>query len=542
MTLFDTHRIANAASGRGVSRRAALKWGVGGLAAVAAGRSVVATRVGAAAAAQGVTADGVAAALPEVEKLAQQAVDAAGVPGLAIAVVYRNEIVYLKGLGVRATSASEQVDPDTVFQLASMSKPIAATVVAAIVGDGLASWDSRLSNLLPDFALSDPWVSREVTIRDCFCHRTGLPGSAGNDLEAVHFDREEILHRLRYLQPASSFRSHYAYSNFGLTAGGVAAARATGMSWEEVSAARLYQPLGMTATSSRFADYEAATNRALLHVLIDGRWEAAFTRDPDAQSPAGGVSSTARDLAQWVRVELSGGKLGNRQVIDADALAQTHEPQIVRGTNFVTGEPAYYGLGWNVDYDEQGRMFWGHAGAFSLGARTYVSLLPAENLGIVVLANAFPTGVPDGIAAAFYDLVLNNALSRDWIAFWNKPYDQLYQAFGASAAEYANRPTPAAPPLPAAAYLGAYANDYFGTITIVEENGGLTLRIGPEQEAQPLTHFDRDIFTHIPAPEPPAPPFGVTFSIAPDQTAHQVVLEVYDDAGQGTFTRVSSGG
>ena len=482
--------------------------------------------------------DNVRAALPALEQLAQAAVDKTAVPGLAIAVVYQDMVVYLKGFGVRAAGTHEPVDPDTIFQLASMSKPFASTVVAGLVGDGVLSWDSRITDLDPSFQLYDPWVTREVTVRDFFAHRSGLPGTAGDDLESVGYDRNEILRRLRYLKPVTSFRSHYAYSNFGLTAGASAAARTIGKSWEDVAAARLYHPLGMMSTSSRFADYAAATNRALLHVRVDGTWVPKFTRQPDAQSPAGGVSSTARDVAQWMRLQLAGGTFNGQQLIAAEALAETHVPQMVRGTNPVTGGPGFYGLGWDVDYDDQGRVFWHHAGAFSLGARTEVSLLPAEDLGIVVLANAFPTGVPDGIAASFYDLVLHGHLTRDWIAFWNTLYDQFAASFSAGAAAYAQPPSPVAPALPSAAYVGTYTSDYVGTIEISDQDGALTLQLGPAHKTFPIRHWDRDMFLYEPDAELPGVVSGVTFGIGAAHHAQQVVLENFNNDEQGTFTRV----
>lgn len=480
----------------------------------------------------------VAAALPVLERLAHATVAQGGVPGLSIAVVYQDQVVYLKGFGGRAAGKDAPVDADTVFQLASMSKPMAATVVSAMIGEGAASWDSRLVDLTPDVQLFDPWVTREVTIRDCFCHRTGLPGTAGDDLEDVGFGREEILSRLRYLKPASSFRSQYAYSNYGLTAGAVAAAAAAGLSWEAAAAAKLYQPLGMTATSSRVADYQAASNRALLHVRVKGQWIAKFSRDPDPQSPAGGVSSTARDAAQWMRLELGQGIHAGKRLIPAAAMAQSQGPQIPKGTNLVTGGPAYYGLGWNVDYDEAGRIFWNHAGAFSLGARTFVNLLPAAGLGIVVLANAFPTGVPDGLAWAFYDQVLIGKQSRDWIAIWNQAYEALYQAFYATSAAYTTPPAQPAPALPVAAYVGTYANAYFGELVIDGGPGGLTLRIGPRKTTFPLRHWNRDTFLYEPGPEVPGADYRVTFSIGTDGTGEQLVIDGLNTDGQGSFTRV----
>jgi CubicO group peptidase (beta-lactamase class C family) len=250
------------------------------------------------------TKDKVISALPALETMAQRMVDEDQVPGLSIAVVYRDEVVYLKGFGVGEAGTGEAVDADTVFQLASLSKPIASTVVAALVGDEAVSWDSRIADIDPTFQLYEAYPTAQVTISDLFAHRSGLPGNAGNELEQLGYDRDTILHRLRLVKPESSFRSKYSYSNFGLTEGAVAAAKAVGMSWEDASEAKLYQRLGMSSTSSRYEDFLTRSNRASLHAMIDGKWQATVKRDPDPQSAAGGASSNARDLAQWLRVTL----------------------------------------------------------------------------------------------------------------------------------------------------------------------------------------------------------------------------------------------
>src|SRR5262245_1103807 len=281
-----------------------------------------------------VTPDKVKAALPELEKFVQQAMQMTGVPGVSIALVHQDKVVYLKGFGVREVGKTDPVSAETVFQLASASKPIASTVVAAVVSEGLVSWDSRVSQLDPAFQLYEPYATSQVTIRDLFNHRSGLPGEAGNELEKIiGYSRDEILHRLRFLPPASSFRSAYSYSNFGLTAGAVAAVKPTGKSWEDVSKEKLYDSLGMTQTSSRHADFLKETNRSTLHIKVDGgtspsgeKWTAKLMRQPDAQSPAGGVSTTARDLAQWVRLQLGHGKHDGKQLIKPEAIAETHVP------------------------------------------------------------------------------------------------------------------------------------------------------------------------------------------------------------------------
>src|SRR6266480_5370606 len=286
-----------------------------------------------------VTSEQVTHAVQEVEKLAQKQIDQNAVPGLAIAVVFQDRAVYAKGFGGRDVNSKAPVDADTVFQLASLSKSIGSTVVAELVGEGKITWDSKLSVLDPTFAMFDPWVTREITIRDMYAHRSGLPEHAGDLLEDLGFPRAEILHRLRYQHPGSSFRSHYAYTNFGMTEGGVAAAKAYGLEWEEACKQKLYNPLGMSSTSSRYADFMARRNKALGHVLVDGKWVQKFKRDPDVQSPTGGVSSSVNDLAKWMRLQLANGKFEGKQVVDEKAFEETHHPHMLTGFNPFTQLP-----------------------------------------------------------------------------------------------------------------------------------------------------------------------------------------------------------
>ncbi|MBB3149443.1 CubicO group peptidase (beta-lactamase class C family) [Phyllobacterium trifolii] len=481
------------------------------------------------------------AALPKLEEAAQQVIANGGVPGISIAVVYQDEVVYLKGFGVREEGKSDLVDADTVFQLASFSKPMASTVVAAIVSEGVASWDSRIVDIDPSFQLYDAYPTAQVTVRDLFSHRSGLPGGAGNELEEIGYDRDAILQRLRQVKPSSSFRSEYSYSNFGLTAGAVAVAKAAGMSWENAADAKLYKPLGMSSTSSRYADFLTRTNRATLHVPLDGKWRALAKRDPDPQSPAGGVSSDARDLAQWMRLQLGNGNYNGKPLIDGDAIGQTHLPLMARGKNPVSGGWSFYGLGWNVEYGRYGEG-WSHAGAFSTGARTLVSLLPAEELGIVVLTNAFPTGVPEGLADTFFELVMTGKTTQDWVIKWNNIYGQLFgPAIEAAIKRYGTPPVSPLPALPLSAYAGTYFNPYIGKAVVAEKDGTLEIRLGPEGKAVfPLSHFDRDLYTYRPSAEMPNMPVAVTFEIGSDQKAAQVKIDDLNEFELGVLTRIET--
>ncbi len=486
-----------------------------------------------------VTAERLEAALAALDTRAAAVVAQGQVPGLAIAVVQGDKAVFLKGYGLREAGKAGAVDADTVFQLASCSKPISATVVAALVGERVLDWDSTVASLDPSIQLKEAYPSQQVTVRDLFAHRSGLPGDAGNELEGLGFDRDTILHRLRLVPPSSSFRAGYSYSNFGLTAGAVAAAAPTGMPWEEVAQEKLYGPLGMASTSSRHADFLTRANRAELHIGGPGHWAATVKRQPDAQAPAGGVSSSARDLAQWLRLELSGGLFEGRRLIPEAALAATHQPLMPRGTNPVTGAASFYGLGWNVEFGRHG-LSWGHAGAFSTGARTLVTLYPEADIGIVVLTNAFPTGVPEGLADDFFDLAFDGRAEKDWIEPWNAVFSGMFAPAMDAARERLSPPADALPAAPPAAYVGRYANAYVGVaeVAVAVADGGLELRLGPDgQRRFPLTHVGRDVFAYFPAPELPDMPSAVRFALDAAGTAEEMTIEDLDGFGLGRLAR-----
>lgn len=477
-------------------------------------------------------------AIREIEKLAQKEIQENALPGLAIAIVFQDKVRYAKGFGVQDVNTKVPVDADTVFQLASVSKSVGSTLVAELVGEGKITWDSKLSVLDPTFAMFDPWVTREITIRDMYAHRSGLPEHAGDLLEDLGFTRAEILHRLRYQHPESSFRSHYAYTNFGMTEGGIAAAKAYGLGWEDASEQKLYRPLGMASTSSRYADFVARTNKALGHVLADGKWVQKFKRDPDAQSPAGGVSSSVNDVAKWMRVQLANGKFDGKQIVNEKALAETHHPHMLTGFNPFTRLPTFYGLGWNVSYDPEGRLRLNHSGAFDLGAATYVHLVPDEQLGIVVLTNAYPLGIAEALGTIFLDTALYGKPTQDWLVVFKQVFSNPAATGTVLGFDYSKSPGSASPASKNSAYLGRYTNDYFGDVSVVEKNGGLAIVQGPKNKTFPMQHYDRDTFTYETQGENAVGRSGITFTIGPDGRATQVLVENLNVHGEGTFKRV----
>ena len=484
-----------------------------------------------------ITTEQMSQAVRDIQKLCQDEIRQGAVPGLAVAVVFQDQVVFAGGFGVRDVDAQDLITADTVFQLASLSKPIGSTLVAELVGEGKIFWDSKISDLDPDFEMYDPWVTREVTIRDFYSHRSGLPDHAGDLLEDLGFTRHEILHRLRYQKPDSSFRSGYAYTNFGITEAGVAATKAYNLTWEDASEQKLYRPLGMNSTSSRYADFVARTNKALGHVRENGHWVQKYNRDPDTESPAGGVSSSVNDLAKWMRLQLAEGEFDGRQIVDKKALSLTHSPQMLTGFSPLTGLPTFYGLGWNVNYDAEGRLRLGHSGAFALGAATCVLLAPWQHLGIVVLTNAYPIGVAEGLAFTFTDLALDGKATQDWLALFQKMFLNPAVIGVTLGADYSKPPTSLTPALPNSTYVGTYNNDFFGDIQIIENGIGLEIIEGPRKTAFPLRHYDRDIFTYQTEGENAVGASGVTFTIGPDGKATTVVVEALNVRGEGTFKR-----
>jgi CubicO group peptidase (beta-lactamase class C family) len=470
-------------------------------------------------------------AIAQLDRLAQGIMVHSGVPGMSVAVVHGGKTVYAKGFGVRKAGEAARVDADTVFQLASVSKSIGATVVAQQVGAGTLKWTTPVATALPWFALSDPYASTHVTLADLYSHRSGLPEHAGDLLEDLGYGRQEVLQRIRLL-PLAPFRATYAYTNFGLTAAAEALARAAGRDWARLSEEAIYRPLGMTSTSSRFADYKARSNRAVTHVKRHGAYVPGDERDPDAQSPAGGVSSSANDVAKWLALLLAGGNAGGRQLVDKSALLQAMSPQVVsRPPANLNERASYYGYGFNVGASASGRVTISHSGAFALGAGTAFMIVPSADVGIVVLTNGSPTGVPESLVAQFTDLVQFGRLQRDWVPLFEMYLAPLLAPTGSLVG--VPRPSHPAPPRPTAAYAGTYQNAYYGALQVVEHQGTIELRLGPRPTAFRLSHWDGNVFTFMLNNEnaPPGTISKATFSEG------KVVLEYYDEQGLGTFLR-----
>lgn len=469
-------------------------------------------------------------AVAQLDGIAEVLMTKSGIPGMAVAVVHGGKTTYARGFGVKDVKSGEQVDPDTVFQLASVSKSLASTVVAHQVGANAVQWDTPIVSELPWFTLSDPLVTRMVSVGDMMSHRSGLPDHAGDMLEDLGYDRRQVLDRLRQL-PLDPFRISYAYTNFGFTAGAEAVAVNAGKPWDALADEVLFDPLGMGATSYRFTDYEAAANRAVGHIHIDGRYEPSYVRDADAEAPAGGASSSVNDMTRWLAMVLADGSHDGKSIVDAKALLPALTPQIVSSR---ATEPAmrsgFYGFGFNVGSTSAARVEISHSGAFELGAGTNFLILPSADVAIVALTNATPSGVAEALTAQFADLVQFGEVREDWYGLYSKVFAEMDKPVGSLVGK--QPPANAAPPAPLSSYIGSYDNDYWGPARVTERDGRLQLALGSKLDV-PLTHWSGNTFTFEFVTEN-APPGTVSTA---KFDGNKLTLEYFDTFKKGTFTR-----
>lgn len=478
-------------------------------------------------------------AVAALDALAPSLLHRSGVPGMAIAVVGREHVYYVRGFGVRNINASEPINADTIFQLASLSKPLSSTVVAGVVGDGAISWETPVSPFVPELKLASPSVTGIVTVGDLLSHRSGLPDHAGDLLEDLGFEREQIMPRLQFL-PLAPFRASYNYTNLGFTAGAVAAARAVELGWPELAEQRLFDHLGMSRSSYRFVDYIVDPNHASLHAFVDGQYLPLYQRNADAQAPAGAASASISDMARWLRLQMNSGVANGEPIVDHRALLQTQVPQSISHLPAQADQRAgFYGYGWNVGYDDLGRARLNHSGAFLLGAATTVSFYPGVGVGIVVLTNGAPYGLAETTAASFFQLLFEGEAEPNLLDVFFERFTALWAEERAFMRDYDQPPVNPTPPLSSNRYGGLYSNSYYGELVVAEHANTLMLWLGPQLMAFPLSHWDGNLFVFETTGENAVGLSGAEFHLDDESQVSAVTLERYNKDGQGRFERLS---
>jgi CubicO group peptidase (beta-lactamase class C family) len=422
------------------------------------------------------------------------------VPGLAIAVVKDDSVVYAKGFGVRELGRVEPVDVNTVFLAASTTKAFTAALMAMLVDSGTVRWNAPVTTYLPGFQLYDPYATRELTVRDLLSHRGGL-GRADALWYGSAYSREEILRRLRFERPSWSFRSQYGYNNNMFVAAGQVIAAVTGRTWDDVVRERIFQPLGMTRTTTSATALRGMDDVATPHARYDGRTTPIAWRNVDNIGAAGSINTTARDMAQWVRFQLSRGTYGGRRLLSDSAFRQMRQPNTPIRSDAATDSlwPEVhlraYGLAWVLS-DYRGRLVVSHGGALD-GMRSQVGLLPEEGLGVVVLANSDQAGaLLVGLQYRVFD-AYTGGVRRDWsadlLADLRKGREREARD---SAKTDSARIRGTQPSHPLAQFAGRYVDSLYGEMTVTEESGHLVLRFGTWASAD-LEHWHFDTFRAV---------------------------------------------
>jgi CubicO group peptidase (beta-lactamase class C family) len=427
------------------------------------------------------------------------------VPGAVVVAVEGDRTVLLKGYGVRSAGQPEPVDQDTRFQVASLSKFLAATALGTLVDDGRLGWDTPLVTYVPALAFHDPYATRHATLRDMLAHRSGLPAYTGDLLTRLGHDAEQALHRLRFLVPDHSFRERWAYSNYGIFVAGIAGARAAGSTKERVVVDRLFAPLGMGRSGPVLAELTKDGNHASGHD-IDGT--IMPPEDVDAFNGAGAFVSTGADMARWLRMMLAGGSLDGRQVLKPETVEEIYAASMVQGVGGPLQDPNdSAGLG-----RESYRFLLDRVveknGALN-GIRTIATLVPEKRIGIMVLANKQLTVFPEAVRAEFLERYLGPS-GRDLqaeIRAQQPGWDALVEL-----------PAPLATAEPLGRDLGTLAGRYesrlYGPATIAVAGEALSIEFGPNRYAGALRHRSGDSFL-LSFPDPDVTPGLVTFSSGP---------------------------
>lgn len=452
-----------------------------------------------------------AAPPPGLDAQVEGLMKAYGTPGMGVSIVEDGKVVLAKGYGVRKLGDPAKVDQHTIFMIGSTGKAITTAAIATLVDEGKLGWDDRVVDHMPWFQMYDPWVTREMTVRDLLVHRSGL-GLGEGDLLFVprsNLSRKETVKRLRHLKPATSFRSAFAYDNVLYMAAGQLIEEVTGQTWEAYVRDHVLKPAGMADSTSDDDVRWKVADRAWPHARLSGAFrglgpqEVLDEKDTLGRNaaPAGGVAVSPVDMARWLQIQLAHGALpdGKGRLFSAASSAEMWKPVVP-----IPAEPypepltkasaqfESYALGWFVR-DYQGHKIITHDGA-DLGFRAVVVLIPEKNVGFAITSNS-EDGVP--LVATMYEL-LDHYLAlpdTDWPAAWGAFKTKQLAAVQAALKTQAASPAKVGPSLPVERFAGDYADPWYGPISIKAQAGKLVLDMkGTPGLTGELEHYQYDTF------------------------------------------------
>ena len=426
----------------------------------------------------------VRALIPDLEAYIQNGMKAFDAPGLAIGIVTGDRLIYAKGFGVRSKAAGAPVDSHTVFQIGSVTKTFLATTVAIAVDRGKLHWDDRIVDLDPKFQLKDPWVTREFRVFDLMAQRSGLPPYANDMVGMLGADEVAMIRSLRQVEPVSSFRTTFAYTNIThLEAGQIIAKLAGQHNWNAVLSRELLEPLGMKDSSYTADAIKAAANHAEGHRWTPaGTIEVPFFYVPYVFGGAGDINSTVEDMARWIRLLLANGTFEGRRIVSPENLAVTRTARVAMS------DKTFYANGWSVTQTPNGNIVWHNGGTEGFGAMIAMSF--DKDVGVIVLTNEDNQGFPDAVGFWALDRLLDNPVVDHAAAAL-----KVAQAKLADTERTFAKPANPQPFLPLALLAGNFINLSFGKATLRLEGDALVLALQESDCQLKLEPWNGDVFT-----------------------------------------------
>ena len=441
-------------------------------------------------------------AQPDIDKLDkyfEKALSDWQVPGMSVAIVKDGEVVLAKGYGVRQSGKKKKTDENTLYAIASNTKAFISASLAHLVWEGKISWDDKVVDHLPYFELYDAYTTRETTIRDLLCHRVGLGTFSGDVIwYKSDYTAEETVRHAKYVPQAYSYRAGYGYSNLMFITAGEVIRSVTGMPWDEFVEKHIFDPLNMSNSVTSTSDLEKIKNVATPHKTIDDKATPIAWTNWDNMGAAGGVISSVSDISKWMMLQINGGINDGDTIFSPETQVDmwtphnNHRVSLASQKNIPSRHFSGYGLGWGMS-DYQGRKMLNHGGGYD-GMYSRVTMIPEENLGIVVLTNSM-TGISTPITMRAIDEFLG-AGDRDWSA----------EALPRAAKGAENRKERIAkrvnarelgtePTVSLSDFVGNYYDPMYGAVTISLEDDHLVLDFAPAPQLKAdLSHWHYNTF------------------------------------------------
>lgn len=387
------------------------------------------------------------------------------IPGAVVGIVVDGSVIYAKPFGVRDLEKKLPVTADTQFLLGSLSKAFTSFTIGCLVDEGLMGWDDKMVDLIPEFRLSDQYVTQILTVRELLSHQTQLPR---HDYMWYNenLSRSELLHKMRYLDFASDTSDHFHYNNMTYMVVEMAAERMANKTFEELVSQKILQPLKMTHTGFCAADMQKSSDYSYPYVEKDSQMKRMKFRNFDVVGQ--GMYSNLSDLCRWVQLQLKHGEWQQKPLLSLATFKELQAPQVV-----ATGYPESkdeqvraYGFGWYIQ-SYMGMMNIVHDGALD-GFTTAISLLPQKDIGVVVLCNRNLTAWPRLVALEVFDRVMEMP-HGEWFKEGLEGIaknNEMIEMMRDTQKETANRKKGTHPSHPLEEYVGEYQHPAYGTIQV----------------------------------------------------------------------------